>query len=262
MPFNTLDRDGTPQTIQINDDLAKNVGAANGVTLRTVKSSDSPDAVSLVAILAKLSADPATNTTLTAILTIQQAFAADTTPVNVSSRFFSEPAVASMTRQGNVTPYSINDAVSNNATPGSVVAFRFPVTELPDLPIDIRNMHVTTNDTGPGAASALFRAWIFNSDPALSTGIAGGDNLAFSVKRAGWIGCMEGTMRAFADGSAVLLVPVVIPSSTIVTPAEIIALPKIAGVDVWALLQTLTAWTPSATGTIFNADLSGFQGRA
>lgn len=191
---------------------------------------------------------------------------ASTSPVGVSTRAIAiaaSNAVTAGTRQANATPYSINDAVSNHATPGSVVAFVFTAAEANDLPISLEGLLLRTDDTGPGSASAIFRCWFYQTDPAASTGIVGGDNLGFSTKRGTFLGVMEGTFRAFSDGSCARLIPVAIQSvATIPGPTRIITKPGSGAATVYMLMQTLTAFTPSANSTVFTPTLEGFQFRA
>lgn len=161
---------------------------------------------------------------------------------------------ATLTRAANTTPYSINDAVSDNATPGSVTALTTnDLSDANDIPVDILEILLISSDTGPGTANATIRCHLFNTDPTASSGVVGGDNLAYSNKQAGWIGSFSGVMRPFSDGSRGRLVP---DEGTILS-----ALPASGAKNYWYQLQTLTAFTPSANSTTFAARFKGFQAR-
>lgn len=170
----------------------------------------------------------------------------------IRPRFFS--AVGStVTRQANTTAYVANDAVSDNATPGSVTPIVFTLSDTNDDPLAIEGGRIISTDTGPGTAGAVFELWLFNSDPTASSGVSGGDNLGFSQKKAGFIGKMSGTFFAASDGSIAELAPTSV--------ARILAAPVSGAKTVYGLLKTLTAFNPSANSTTFIASLTGYQGR-
>lgn len=171
----------------------------------------------------------------------------------VKTRFFAVAATA-VTRPANTTAYTANDAVSNNATAASVTPLSFAVSDTNDDPISLERVRILTTDTGPGVALAQFRVWLYQSDPSTSTGIVGGDNAAFSTKQGTFLGTMSGNFKAFSDGSGAILVPD--------DGGRIITLPTGGAKTVFALIQTLSAFTPSANSTTFTATLEGFQGRA
>src|ERR1035437_2760799 len=161
-------------------------------------------------------------------------------------------AASAYTRPANTTPYTGGDAVSNNATAGSVTAVSFSLSDTNDDPITIDRLRLLSTDTGVQGKN--FRAWFFNSDPTASTGVGGGDNTAWSQKQAGFIGSMSGNFRIFSDGAGAVL-----------TPDEgmrIITTPVSGAKTIFMLLQTLDAFTPSANSTTFTGTVEGFQGRA
>lgn len=171
----------------------------------------------------------------------------------VSTRFFAV-AAAAMTRPANTTAYNANDAVSNNGTAGSVTPITFSgVSEENDQPITLERLRILSTDTG--VRSKSFRAWLFNSDPTASSGVSGGDNAAFSQKQAGFIGTMSGQFKGsqISDGAVAVLVPD--------DGARIVCNPLAGGTTIYALLETLDAFTPSANSTTFTCTLEGFQGR-
>lgn len=169
----------------------------------------------------------------------------------VRTRFFAALAAA-MTRPANTTAYSANDAVSNNGTAASVTAITFTVSDTNDDTISLERLRLISTDTGLSGVS--FRAYLFSSDPTASSGVGGGDNAAWSQKIAGFVGSMSGTFRQFSDGYAAVLTPD--------EGARIVTAPVSGAKTLFCLLQTLTAFTPSANSTTFTGTLEGFQGRA
>lgn len=163
-------------------------------------------------------------------------------------------ASAAYTRPANVTAYAAGDAVSDNATAGSVTAMAFALSEINDEPISIERLRLTTADTGPATASATFEVWLFSSDPTASSGVGGGDNAAFAQKRAGFIGRMSGVFFAASEGSLAECLPNV--------GGRIVTLPATGAKTIYALMKTLTAFTPSANSTSFVATIEGVQGHA
>jgi hypothetical protein len=161
---------------------------------------------------------------------------------------------AAMTRPANITAYSANDAVSNNGTAAAVTPVSFSAADLNDAPVLLTHLEILSTDAGPAAAAATFEAWLFNSDPTANGGVGGGDNAAFSQKQAGFIGRMSGSFIAASDGSIAMLTPV--------DGSFLGAKPVAGGTTIYALLKTLTAFTPSGNGTTFTCTLRGVQGRA
>lgn len=159
---------------------------------------------------------------------------------------------STLTRPANVTPYSIGDSVSNNATPGSVTANTVTIADLNDEPLSIERVRLVSTDTG--FAAKAVRLWLYRSDPTANSGVVGGDNLAFSNKQAGFIGTLSGVFRTFSDGSTAVLVPD--------EGARIITTPGSGVQTLWWQLQSLDAPTPSANSTTFIPTFEGFQGGA
>lgn len=190
----------------------------------------------------------ATDTTSASLVSILKQVSAS---VQGAARMFAVAASA-MTRPANQTGYTADDAVSNNATAGSVTAISFTLSDTNDDPVALKRMRLASTDTGVAAKN--FRAWLYQSDPTASSGIVGGDNAAFSTKQGAFIGSMVGQFRAFSDGSVAVLTPD--------ENDEIITRPTSGAKTIFALLQTLDAFTPSANSTTFTATLEGRQGRA
>lgn len=154
-----------------------------------------------------------------------------------------------LTRPANVTAYAALDSISDNATPGSVTAQPITFADVNDAPITLESCTLNTTDTGLQGKNV--RAWFYNSDPTASTGVVGGDNLAFSNKKAGFIGSMSGTFRIFSDGAKARLVPD--------EGARMLVKPGSAAKTIWIQYQTLDAFTPSANSTTIIPTLEGFQ---
>lgn len=161
-------------------------------------------------------------------------------------------AGTTLTRAANTTAYTANDSISNSATPASVTALPVTLSSYNDDPITVERVRVVTTDTG--LAGQQIAMWVYNSDPTASSGVVGGDNLAFSNKMAGFIGRMSGAFRTFSDGSVAVLVPD--------EGSRIITAPGSGAKTVWFQYQALTGFTPSANSTTLIATFEGFQGVA
>lgn len=169
-------------------------------------------------------------------------------PLVVGTRFFVSPE-STILRPANTTAYSANDAVSNSATAGLVTPLLIAAPpDMKDSVLSLERIRLITTDTGFGAVT--IRAFIFTKDAQADGGVAGGDNAAFSMKRGNFIGSMSGTLRAFSDGAAGLLVSDE-GNRIICRPAQ----PRL-----FVFLQTLGAVTPSANSTAITIQAEGFQG--
>lgn len=158
---------------------------------------------------------------------------------------FIESAAATLTRPANTTAYSANDAVTD--TGGSAITIA--VSDTINMPISLERLRLSTSDTGPGTASASFEAYFFNTSPTPQT-----DNSGFSFTKTGYLGRMNGYFTLTNDGSFAELVPNF--------GSRIIAKPATGTKNIFVILKTLTAFTPSANSTTFNHIVEGFQGRA
>ncbi|TIW11301.1 MAG: hypothetical protein E5V66_14145 [Mesorhizobium sp.] len=170
---------------------------------------------------------------------------------NVKTKFISAAGTA-LTRPANTTAYTANDAISDNATAGSVTAKSITVSDVNDDTVTLERMRLVSTDTG--IAGKAVRVFLYNSDPTANSGVGGGDNAAFSNKMAGFIGSMSGTFRTFSDGAVAVLVPD--------EGSRIICAPASGARIVYWQLQALDAFTPSANSTTFTPTLEGFQGAA
>lgn len=216
----------------------------------------------LAAILAKIIAAPATaanQTTIIGHLDGVEALLAAATPAGtneigkVNWRHFNVLG-ATLIRPANTDPYSSLDSISNSATVGSVTALSSnDLSDVNDHPIQITEILMDTSDTAVGVAGAYLRLHGFNSDPTASSGVVGGDNAAWSNKKAGWFGSFTGLMLPFSDGSRGVLIPdewnprLVFPVS--------------GAKHVFWQIQTLTPFIPSGNSTTFIPRFKGLQGR-
>lgn len=158
-----------------------------------------------------------------------------------------------LNRPANATPYAAGDAISNNATPASVTAQSFLVSDTADAPVVVERLRIHTTDTGL-AAGCTVRAYLYAGDPIANTGIVGGDNSAFSTKRGSFVGSLSGAFKPFSDGGVAVLVPD--------EGARIVTAPTAGGQTLFVLYQTLSAFTPSAVSTTLTPTLEGFQALA
>lgn len=159
-----------------------------------------------------------------------------------------------LTRPGNSTPYTANDSISDNATAASVTAQPVTVSDVNDDTIVLERIRVVTSDTNL-AASHNIRVWVYGSDPTASSGVAAGDNVAYSNKKAGFLGTMSGAFRAgHSDGGVAVCTPD--------EGSRIIAKPGSGAKTLWLQYQSLDAFTPSGSSTTLIPTVEGVQGRA
>ncbi len=174
---------------------------------------------------------------------------------NVSAAF------TTLTRPANTTAYSAGDSISDNATAGSVTALSATVSDVNDDPIFIADILINSTDTG--LAGKKLRANVFNSNPTSSSGVGGGDNAAYSQKKAGYIGTFVGTLETgFSDGTVGRLIPSF--RDTNYTPAGgfILTVPTSGARTLYIQYVAEEAFTPSANSTTIIATARGWQARA
>lgn len=184
----------------------------------------------------------------------------------LSNKAFSA-AFTTLTRAANTTAYTAGDSISDNATPASVTALSATVSDTNDDPIFISDILIKSTDTG--LAGKRIRAYLYNADPTASTGVVGGDNLAFSNKINGYIGSFSGRLEAgFSDGTVGRLVPSFQLSTdttdTAGSPAGgfIAVLPTTGAKTIFIQYQAIDGFTPSGNSTTIIARARGWQGRA
>lgn len=186
-------------------------------------------------------------------------------PTGMSPRAFSV-AFSTLTRPANVTAYTALDSISDNATAGSVTALTATVSDVNDDPLTITEVLINSTDTG--LAGKRIRAYLFNSDPTASTGVVAGDNVAYSQKKAGYIGSLSGVLETgFSDGTVGRLVPSYADgaaASTAHAPANgfIVTKPTSGAKTLFIQYQAVDGFTPSANSTTIIGTIRGFQGRA
>lgn len=169
-------------------------------------------------------------------------------PVQAVSRLL-VVAAAAMARPANTTPYAAGDAVANDPTAGSVTPISLALSDLVDAPAAIERLRIASSDMG--VAGRAFRAWLFQTSPTPGAG----DNAAFAVPAAGLVGTMAGVFKAATTaGSFAVLLPE--------DGDRIVTAPGAGAQTVFALLQTLDAFTPSANSTTFTLTAEGERGRA
>ena len=91
--------------------------------------------------------------------------------------------VASFTRPANTTQYTSGNLVANSATAASVVPMKFLVavpTLCPGRLVYIRRARLQKSTTS--ATAATFRLHLYGTDPSASSGIANGDEGAWSTR--------------------------------------------------------------------------------
>jgi hypothetical protein len=168
---------------------------------------------------------------------------------------------STLTRPANTTAYTAADSISDNATAGSVTALSATVADVNDDPIFISEILVSSTDTG--LAGKKIRAYLFNSDPTASSGVSGGDNAAYSQKKAGYIGSFMGWMETgFSDGSVGRLVPAFNETNNSQAGGFVVTKPTSGAKTLYIQYQAVEAFTPSANSTTIIGTARGWQGRA
>jgi hypothetical protein len=186
-------------------------------------------------------------------------------PKGLSNKAF-VAAFTTLTRPANQTPYAAGDSISDNATAGSVTALFATVSDTNDDPIFINEILVSSTDTG--LAGKRIRAYLFNSDPTASTGVGGGDNAAYSQKKAGYLGSFSGVLESgFSDGAVGRLVPTFADGAALGTPHAmaggfITVKPTAGAKTIFIQYQAVDIFTSSANSTTIIGTARGWQGRA
>jgi len=188
-----------------------------------------------------------------------------TWPKGLSNKAF-VAAFTTLTRPANTTAYTALDSISDNATAGSVTALSATVSDTNDDPIFVNEILVSSTDTG--LAGKRVRAYLFNSDPTASTGVGGGDNAAYSQKKAGYLGSFSGVLETgFSDGTVGRLVPTFADGAAAGTPHAmaggfVTVKPTSGAKTLFIQYQAVDGFTPSANSTTIIGTARGWQGRA
>jgi hypothetical protein len=170
-------------------------------------------------------------------------------------------AFSTLTRPANTTAYTAADSMSDNATAGSVTALSATISDVNDDPIFISEILVHSTDTG--LAGKKLRAYLFNSDPTANSGVSGGDNAAYSQKKAGYIGAFMGYMETgFSDGTVGRLVPSYNETNYSQAGGFVVTKPTSSARTLYIQYQAAEAFTPSANSTTIIGTARGWQGRA
>lgn len=168
---------------------------------------------------------------------------------------------STLTRPANTTAYTAADSISDNATAGSVTALSATISDVNDDPIFISEILISSTDTG--LAGKKVRAYLFNSDPTASTGVGAGDNVAYSQKKAGYIGSFMGYMETgFSDGTVGRLVPSFNETNFSQAGGFIVTKPTSSAKTLYIQYQAVEAFTPSASSTTIIGTARGWQARA
>lgn len=148
---------------------------------------------------------------------------------------------ANFTRPADTTPYTLGDLVANSTTAGSVTPLSWTAARVAAGSLYVRRVRLLKSTTS--TTNALFRLHLYSASP---TGIANGDNGAFSTNAAGYLGgCDIQVSRVFVDGAWGAGVPI--------TGAEInVALTS--GQTIYGLLEALAGYTPGDS-EVFTATL-------
>lgn len=175
-------------------------------------------------------------------------------------------AFTTLTRAANTTAYTALDSISDNATAGSVTALTGTFSDVNDDPIFISEILINSTDTG--LAGKRVRAYLYNSDPTASSGVVAGDNVAFSNKKAGYIGSFSGVLETgFSDGTVGRLVPSYADGAAASAPNAaaggfIVTKPTSGAKTLFIQYQAVDGFTPSANSTTIIGTARGWQGRA
>lgn len=186
-------------------------------------------------------------------------------PKGLSNKAF-VAAFSTLTRAANTTAYSAGDSISDNATPASVTALSATISDTNNDPIFVSEILISSTDTG--LAGKRIRAYLYNSDPTASTGVVGGDNLAFSNKKAGYIGSFSGVLESgFSDGTVGRLVPTFADGAAAGTPhamagGYVVTIPTSGAKTLFIQYQAVDGFTPSGSSTTIIGTARGWQGRA
>lgn len=160
---------------------------------------------------------------------------------------------ANFTRPADTTAYASGDLVANSVTAGSVVALSWTCLPIAmNVAADgyflVRRARLKKSTTG--VTNAAFRLHLYGTDPTASTGIANGDNGAWSVNDATYLGYIDfGSMVAHRDCAMMFSVPS--------TGAEIAHSPA-SGTTLYGLLEARGAYTPG-NAEVFTVSLELYQ---
>lgn len=254
------------------DGTANDADVASGkplpVQLRAATGQVLSDTTGLLISTSQLSSlgSAASSASAPVVIASDQAAVAIKAAGGLSNRVFVAP-FSTLTRPASTTPYTAGDAISDNATAGSVTALTATVSDVNDDPVFLSEILITSTDTG--LAGKRIRAYVYNSDPTASSGVGGGDNAAFSNKKAGYVGSFSGRLEAgFSDGTVGRLVPSFQLSTDTTDLAGAPAggfvplKPTSGAKTLFIQFQAIDGFPPSANSTTIIASAKGWQARA
>ena len=170
-------------------------------------------------------------------------------PTNPLPAGASTVASAGFTRPADTTAYASGDLVANSTTAASVAPMQFTVARANDAAVSIRRARLKTSS--PSVTNASFRLHLYRNDPSASSGIANGDNGAWSTKEAQYIGSLDITVdKAFSDAAKGVGVPT--------AGGELTCRPAAGTTVIYGLLEARAAYTPTS-GETFTAELEVLQ---
>lgn len=153
-----------------------------------------------------------------------------------------------LTRPADMIAYAAGDLVANSATATSVAAIALAAARVNGGTGLIRRVRLSTTRTGASGTDVL-RVHLFRNDPALASGIANGDNGAFSVNGVAAIhlGHADVTLdRVFRDGAKGVAIPAV--------GSDILFDAGPSTTNIFALIEARGAYAP-ASGETFTVAL-------
>lgn len=150
---------------------------------------------------------------------------------------------ATFTRPNDTVAYSVGDIVANDTLAANVVPLKF---SSPMEIIGIERARLITSSTS--VTNGQFRLHLYLTDPTLNSGIANGDNGAFSTKNAAnYLGAIDITVDvAFVDGAVGVGVPRTGSATEININFGAIAP---SAQTIYGILEARGAYTPTANGT-------------
>lgn len=142
-----------------------------------------------------------------------------------------------ITRPADTNAYTSGDLVADNVTAGSVTPFSFTSASSVAAGV-LRIDRVRIHSSSTSLTNAQYRVHFYRAAP---TGIANGDNGAWSTNIASYVGAFDVTVdRAFVDGSSGAGVPIT---------GSGVLMRITAGTTLYALIEARAARTPISAET-------------
>jgi hypothetical protein len=168
----------------------------------------------------------------------------------MAGSYFAAPS-ANFTRPADTTAYASGDLVANSTTAGSVLPLSFTAARQGHSGI-VRRARL--KKSGLTVTNASFRLHLYAADPSLASGIANGDNGAWSTNHSSYLGSFDLDLsgsngRVFRDSAQVIGVPAV---------GSEIGFKLASGLVLYGLLEARAAYTP-ASAEVFTVELEVHQ---